>query len=95
MNYEITWPSGLTTVESSETLTADAYAMERWGLNSAAEVAEHGVLISATDRDVFGEIAARKERDIEVEKARIAMMSPEELKSAQIAAAKAAILAAA
>lgn len=44
--FKIKWPSGLVTEEFSETCTPDAYAMERWGLRTAAEVAEQGVEIT-------------------------------------------------
>lgn len=36
--FNIIWPSGLSTVECSECTTLDAYAMERWGVNSMEEV---------------------------------------------------------
>jgi hypothetical protein len=40
MNFKITWTSGLVTHEVNESVTPDAYALSRWGINSAAELKE-------------------------------------------------------
>lgn len=49
--FAITWGTGLrTTVEASSVETVDAYAMERWGHNSAEEVRQQfGVTIELVD----------------------------------------------
>lgn len=47
MKFNVTWPSGHTDVESTECETADAYAMQTWGRDTAADVlAEFGVTIA-------------------------------------------------
>lgn len=49
MEFVVTWPSGQTEIDCSETTTADAYAMERWGCNTATSVLEqYGVTIKRT-----------------------------------------------
>jgi hypothetical protein len=45
MWFKITWPTGLTTHESSETQNREAYAMERWGQDSLEAVEALGVKI--------------------------------------------------
>ncbi len=50
MEFLVTWPNGQTEVDCSETTTADAYAMERWGCNTAAQVqTQYGVGIAQVD----------------------------------------------
>lgn len=43
--FKITWPSGLVETAESETETVDAYAMERWGRDAAAQLADYGVVL--------------------------------------------------
>lgn len=43
--FKITWPSGLVETAESETETVDAYAMERWGRDAAAQLADYGVAL--------------------------------------------------
>lgn len=52
--FEVEWTTKKRTdIETSESLTADAYAMQRWGQNSAQEVFElYGVRITQVDEDV-------------------------------------------
>ena len=45
-HFNVTWPDGSSVVEAEEAVTADAYALARWGLSTAAEVlAAHNVKI--------------------------------------------------
>ena len=49
MEFHVTWPNGQTETDNSETTSADAYAMERWGCTSAEQVwAQYGVRINTT-----------------------------------------------
>ena len=52
MKFNVTWPDGSTTEETSETTSPDAYAMERWGASSAdAAMQAYGVAIVAIEDD--------------------------------------------
>lgn len=55
--FHVQWTSGSRSIETAEAATADAYAMERWGMNSAAQVFDdYGVKITLlSDGDALGE----------------------------------------
>lgn len=48
MKFRIDWSSRKRTIETAEAATPDAYAMERWGIDTAQEVFDlYGVTITA------------------------------------------------
>lgn len=83
--FAITWGSGLKTeVEASGVATVDAYAMERWGQNSAEEVRQQfGVTIVQVD----DEVKTNEVKSHEVVASQVAVQQ----KAAAVAAAKAEV----
>lgn len=62
-HYHIVWPDGRKEVAASEAVSTDAYAMERWGQNTAADVhAMCGAELSETTVEVSAE-AMKEEVD--------------------------------
>ena len=50
MEFLVTWPTGQQERDCSETATPDAYAMERWGCESAEHVlTQYGVKIDMVE----------------------------------------------
>lgn len=50
--FQVKRPDGSESIETSETTSVDAYAMERWGANSAAELEDSvGVVLSLASEE--------------------------------------------